>query len=233
MSSSSDIDKFKFNGSNYLAFREKLADFLYLNDLEPMKSTKYSQNNSSKKRANSPFVCWCCGSSEDPKHECKKKLCFVCGKLGCQPALFPDKFVKNARQYSEKKISMMAIGHVKLATVGHAFYLDSACPHHISSDLSILFDYVELDSPELLETSKTGIYLKLIGKGNHRYDHLVEIQAVFYSPDTKANLFSNSIFDDKKAITTIKNCQVTLETSKQQVFMRGVRCGPLYLMAMT
>ena len=34
MSNSNDVDKFKFNGSNYPAFREKLMDFLYLQDLE-------------------------------------------------------------------------------------------------------------------------------------------------------------------------------------------------------
>jgi hypothetical protein len=201
-----------------------------------MKLSDAFKRNSKGRSEKGHYVCWCCGS-EDSKHECKKRRCFICGKLGCKPESCPDKFdKKGGSQTSDKRITMMAIGHAKFSAVDCAFYLDSACSHHISSDLSLLFDYVDLESPELLETSKKGVFIQLVGKGTLRYEQdgtLVEIHDVFYSPDSNANLFSNSVFDDKKARTVIESGRITLTTSNGQVFMQGRRYGPLYLMDIT
>jgi hypothetical protein len=131
---------------------------------------------------------------------------------------------------------MMAIGSAKYSTVDYSFYMDSACSHRISSDLNLLFDYVELETSEVLETSKKGVFIELVGKRTLRYQlygTLVEIKNVFDSPDTNANVFSNSVLDDKEAKTVIENDQITLSTSYNHVFMRGQRFGPLYLMDIT
>jgi hypothetical protein len=128
---------------------------------------------------------------------------------------------------------MMALGNAKSASSKYAFYLDSASSRHICSDLSLLFDYVELEEPEYLETAKVDVLIEVVGKGSLKYEwngSLVEIKDVFYSPDSNAILFSNSAFDDKNAKTVVWRRRVDLETPDGNVFMSGKRFGPLYLM---
>jgi transposase InsO family protein len=189
--------------------------------------TAMKANKWDSKKGKGPFQCYCCGSS-DPKHKCEKKHCIVCGKLGCLPSTCPEKFDDKK---SQKKVSMMALGSVSKVDKKNVFYLDSACSHHISTSASILFDYQVLESPELLETAKEGVFIELIGKGKVRYAYCgteVEISDVYYSPESNANLFSSSVFDDKGAMTLLGNKQATLKTGSGGIFMKGVRCGPLY-----
>ena len=184
--------------------------------------TDYKKKNNSKKKE---FKCWSCGD-KDPKHECKKSFCSLCGKQGhraykCQER---EKDNENGRK---SVVSMMASGELDK----HVFYLDSGSSHHITIDKSILFDYSELKEPIRLGTSKQGSFLTLIGKGKVKYtkgETKIEIKDVYFSNNANANLFSNSIFDANGARTVIQNGTVRIETSNGIDFLTGKISGSLY-----
>jgi hypothetical protein len=58
----------------------------------------------SPKRTRGPNLCWCCGS-QDSKHECKKRHCIVCGKIGCKHISCSGRFdKKNPASSSGRKL---------------------------------------------------------------------------------------------------------------------------------
>lgn len=191
-------------------------------DKSTAKDSKGSVLKTGKNPERKQYKCWSCGD-KDPKHNCKKSYCSVCGKQGHRASKCPEK----DKQDQKPAVSMMASDQQEK----FSFFLDSGSSHHITIDRSILFDYATLEEPIRLGTSKSGSYITLIGRGKIKFvakDRNIEIKDVFYSTNANANLLSNSVLDSKGAKTLIEQGKVILTTADRIEFMTGTLNGSLY-----
>ena len=89
------------------------------------------------KKFSKPFKCWFCGDL-DPKHNCTKMFCSLCGTQGHRASKCTSRpSEQDKSKIGQQKITMMADSDVE----GHAFYFDSGASHHITRDRSLLHNY--------------------------------------------------------------------------------------------
>ena len=171
-----------------------------------------------------PFECWSCGD-KDSRHDSKKAYCSLCGQQGHRASKCPERPTDGENK--KGIISMMATKDSPIDQI----FLDSGSSHHIARNKSLLHNYESLQTPIRLETSKSGSFLSLIGKGDLKYKmdcQEVIIKDIYFCPEANANLLSNSVLDRKGALTTISKGIVKLYTHTNELFMCGTREGSLY-----